>query len=44
MLTSGGIAPVLKYVIVPGVGQNENGMLLSSEVADALFAVHDMSR
>ena len=44
MLTSRGIAPVLKYVVVRGVGHNENGMLLSSEAADALFAVHDMGR
>jgi hypothetical protein len=44
MLTSRGIAPLLKSVIVPDVGHNENGMLLSSEAADALFAVHDMSR
>ena len=44
MLTSRGIAPLLKYVIVRGVGHNENGMLLSSEAADALFAPHDMNR
>ena len=37
-MTASGIAPRLRYVIVPGVGHNEKGMLLSGEAAAAIFA------
>jgi hypothetical protein len=36
-MTASGIAPRLRYVIVPGTGHNEKGMLLSSEAAAVIF-------
>jgi hypothetical protein len=36
-MTVSGIAPRLKHVIVPGIGHNEKGMLLSGEAAAAIF-------
>jgi hypothetical protein len=36
-MTASSIAPRLKYVIVPGIGHNEKGMLLSSEATAAIF-------
>ncbi len=38
ILTSRGMAPFLETSIVPGVGHNERGMLLSSQAAEAIFA------
>jgi hypothetical protein len=36
-MITGGMAPLLKYSIVPDVGHNERGMLLSSEARAAIF-------
>lgn len=44
LLVARAIAPNLKYVIVPGVGHNEKGMLLSSQAAAAVFAPGDRPR
>jgi hypothetical protein len=44
ILTARGVAPQLKYVIVPGVGHNERGMLLSSQAGEALFATGHITR
>jgi anti-sigma regulatory factor (Ser/Thr protein kinase) len=43
-MAASGIAPRLKYVIVPGVGHNENGMLLSAEAMAAIFAAGSSER
>jgi hypothetical protein len=37
-MAASGIAPRLKYVIVPDIGHNEQGMLLSGEAITAIFA------
>ena len=44
ILTSQGIAPLLKYSIVPDVGHNERGMLLSSQATEAIFEAGDATR
>ncbi|HVU42377.1 MAG TPA: alpha/beta hydrolase, partial [Xanthobacteraceae bacterium] len=44
LLVARAIAPNLKYVIVSGVGHNEEGMLLSSQAAAAVFAPGDRPR
>jgi hypothetical protein len=38
-----GIAPLMKYLIVPGAGHNEKDMLLSSQAMEAIFS-HDVAR
>ena len=43
-MTASGIAPRLKYVIVPGIGHNEKGMLLSNEAMAAIFAAGKAAR
>lgn len=43
ILTSRGMAPLLKYSIVPDVGHSERGMLLSSEAAEAIFAAGEVT-
>ena len=40
-LSTGGAAPHLKYLVVPGVGHNEKAMLLSSEAITAIFPAGD---
>ncbi len=37
------IAPLMKYLIVPGAGHNEKDMLLSSQAMEAIFS-HDVAR
>ena len=37
-LTASGIDPLVKYLIVPGVGHNEKDMLLSSQAIAAIFS------
>jgi hypothetical protein len=43
-MTASGAAPHLKYLIVPGTGHNEKGMLLSREAAGAIFPVGNAER
>jgi hypothetical protein len=43
-MTVSGAAPHLKYIIVPGTGHNEKGMLLSREAAGAIFPVGNAER
>jgi hypothetical protein len=43
-LTTSGVAPHLKYLIVPGVGHNEKAMLLSAEAAAAIFPAGGTAR
>jgi hypothetical protein len=43
-LTDSGVAPRLKYLVVPGVGHNEKGMLLSSEAGAAIFPAGNAAR
>jgi hypothetical protein len=43
-LTAGGVAPQLKYLIVPDVGHNEKAMLLSSEAAATIFPAGNGTR
>ncbi len=38
-----GIAPLLKYLIVPGAGHNEKDILLSSQAMEAIFS-RDVTR
>jgi hypothetical protein len=37
-MTMSGAAPLLKYLIVPDIGHNEKGMLLSREATAVIFA------
>jgi hypothetical protein len=43
-MIASGLAPRLRYVVVPGVGHNENGMLLSREAVAAIFAAGNAAR
>ena len=43
-MTASGIAPRLRYVIVPGTGHNEKAMLLSSEATAVIFPAGDAGR
>jgi hypothetical protein len=44
VMSASGLAPRLRYVVVPGIGHNEKGMLLSSEAAAAIFAAGTPAR